>query len=68
MFCNYSAPATIEQYVKLAVSLVPKEISDHFLIYGTNRNVWKPELLKYFDLDQLPRSLGGTKIFEGMED
>ncbi|XP_021961696.1 protein real-time-like [Folsomia candida] len=59
-----SAPAMIEQYVKLAVSLVPKEISDNYLIYGTDKNVWKTELLKYIDLDQLPRSLGERKYLK----
>ncbi|OXA44907.1 SEC14 cytosolic factor [Folsomia candida] len=56
-----NAPAFIEQYFNLAVSLVPKEIMGNLLILGTNWNVWKPELLKYFDPDQLPRSLGGRK-------
>lgn len=36
-------------------------------VYGTNKKVWMEALKKGFDLDQLPPSLGGTKIYKGME-
>lgn len=64
----YVAPSTVENAVKIFVSLVSEEIRGNIHIYGTNKNVWMTALLKDFDLAELPPSLGGTKIFEGMDE
>ncbi|OXA63243.1 hypothetical protein Fcan01_01172 [Folsomia candida] len=62
-----NAPTEIEQILTLARPLVSEETRENMFVYGTNKKVWMEALRQDFDLDQLPPSLGGTKIYKGMD-
>jgi len=40
----------------------------YFKVFGTNRKQWEKTLSSIFDWDQLPPSVGGTKLYRGMDE
>jgi hypothetical protein len=36
-------------------------------VYGVNPRIWRPVLDRYFEWNQLPKEVGGTKIYGGLD-
>jgi len=63
-----TAPSTFEPLMQ-AVRGVLNEVTDEALkIFGTNKKEWLNALLEVIDEDQLSISLGGKKVWEGVDD
>ncbi|XP_021943090.1 SEC14-like protein 2 [Folsomia candida] len=63
-----NTPSSVEPVLNAIKALLSPGMRKSLHIYGTNRRQWLNELEKDFDFDKLPPSLGGSKIYAGMED
>ncbi|OXA64701.1 protein real-time isoform X2 [Folsomia candida] len=66
-FIFVNCPRTVEQILSIGKAVVTEEMQNSIFIYGKDKKIWMQGLSQDFDKDQLPPSLGGIKIYKGMQ-
>ncbi|OXA63247.1 hypothetical protein Fcan01_01176 [Folsomia candida] len=62
------SPPSLHGLMDMGKPYIPEQFKKHIFIYGKSKQVWMKALRQDFDLTELPPSLGGSKIFERMND
>lgn len=62
----FIAPKSVEQVLDLGRPFLPEADRNMIHIYGRNKKVWTEGLRKDFEINQLPTTLGGTRVFKGL--
>jgi hypothetical protein len=61
-------PQAAEPILAAARAVFHPDTNKSLFIFAKNKSKWYPVLRQYFDNDQLPVELGGTKVYKGTED
>jgi len=61
-------PQAAEPILHAARAVLHPDTNKSLIIFGTNKKAWQESLREYFDEEQLPPELGGTKIYTGSDD
>ncbi|XP_035715518.1 uncharacterized protein LOC118438841 [Folsomia candida] len=63
-----NAPLSFNVFGNIGKAAFSEEIRRNIQVYGKNTQLLRKSLSTDFELDQIPPSLGGSKIYAGMED
>jgi len=63
-----AAPNIFRPALEAMRPLMNYELNQGLKVFGKNKKAWKEALSKDFDFNRLPRAIGGTAMYKGMED